>query len=183
MIRTLTVIALIGAPATAIAMSAKEKSETMIEARSSAKATLKNAAGEEVGEATATDIGHGLRVTIEVDDQQPGERAWHLHAIGKCDDAKFTSAGPHWNPANKMHGKDNPMGLHAGDLPNLMVAADGEASASFEIHGAKLTGDGGLLDMDGGAVVVHALPDDYKTDPAGAAGDRIACGVFVADAD
>jgi len=166
MIKLLFPVALIAMPSAVLA------------ANEVATATLMDANGKKVGNAIARDVGHGIEVKVKVKRLPPGERAWHLHTVGKCEDAKFTSAGPHWNPAGKMHGKDNPMGPHAGDLPNLVIGAKGKASASFTVHGAKLSGEGGLLDADGGAVVIHAAPDDYKTDPTGAAGDRIACGVF-----
>lgn len=166
MIRILFPLILLAAPATAIAASGM------------ATATLKDANGKKMGTATARDSGNGIEVTVKAKGLEPGERAWHLHSVGKCEDAKFISAGPHWNPTARMHGKDNPMGPHAGDLPNLTAGAKGKAKASYDVHGAKLSGEGGLLDADGGAIVIHAKADDYKTDPAGAAGDRIACGVF-----
>ena len=109
----------------------------------------------------------------------PGTYAIHLHAVGKCEGPKFTTAGPHFNPAMKMHGRDNPMGPHLGDLPNIVVGAGGSGSVDYEVAGLTLTGGAApLLDADGAAVVVHAGPDDYKTDPSGNSGDRIACGLL-----
>ena len=90
---------------------------------------------------------------------------------------KFASAGGHWNPAARQHGLDNPQGHHAGDMPNLTVAADGTGKLQYTLAGATLAG---LLDADDSAFVVHAMRDDQKTDPSGMSGDRIACGVFKA---
>jgi superoxide dismutase, Cu-Zn family len=140
-----------------------------------ATTTLVDPTGKVMGTATVRDVGHGLQVKITAKGMEPGERAAHLHAVGTCEGPKFTTAGPHWNPDGKMHGRDNPMGSHAGDLPNLKVNAKGRAKLTYIVHGATMAG---LLDADGGAVIFHAKPDDYKTDPAGAAGDRIACGIL-----
>ena len=92
----------------------------------------------------------------------------------------FTTAGPHWNPGNRQHGKDHPAGMHKGDLPNLLVGADGNGSFELTIANASLAGGAGdpLHDSDGAAIVIHAAPDDFRTDPSGNSGARIACGVF-----
>jgi Cu-Zn family superoxide dismutase len=87
-------------------------------------------------------------------------------------------AGPHFNPGGKQHGFENPMGFHAGDLPNLDVGPDGKGKAQAVAKGAGLgTGKDGLFHEGGTALVVHEKPDDMKTDPAGNSGGRIACGV------
>lgn len=107
-----------------------------------------------------------------------GEHAFHIHAVGSCEGTDFKSAGGHFNPHGKKHGKKNPEGAHAGDLPDLAVGPDG--SGSLETLAAEVTlgeGPNSLLDADGSALVIHAKPDDGVTDPAGNAGDRIACGV------
>ena len=105
----------------------------------------------------------------------PGTYGIHLHAVGKCDAPDFTTAGPHWNPAQKQHGFDNPMGAHAGDVRNLVVNPDGTAAVSVQLAGALFDG---ALDADGLALVIHEKADDYSTDPSGNSGKRIICGVF-----
>lgn len=135
--------------------------------------------GADVGTATVSTDKTGLTFTLDARNMKPGTYAVHVHTTGKCEGPKFTSAGGHWNPTGKQHGKDNPLGAHYGDLPNLTVSAAGTGSVTFTIAGATMAG---LLDADGAAVMIHAKPDDYKTDPTGDAGDRIACGVLAATA-
>ncbi len=110
----------------------------------------------------------------------PGSYGAHLHAVGRCDPPGFESAGPHWNPTGQKHGKDNPAGMHKGDLPNLLVGTDGRGSFEYTIPNAGLSGmlPNRLIDGDGAAVVIHASADDYRTDPSGNSGARIACGVL-----
>lgn len=110
-------------------------------------------------------------------DFQPGTYAVHIHSVGRCDAPDFTSAGPHWNPTMRQHGRLNPMGAHHGDMPNVTVSERGIAYAEMPLRGA-LTGAGGLLDADGAAVVIHEAPDDERTDPSGSSGARIACAVL-----
>ncbi|MBA3257857.1 MAG: superoxide dismutase family protein, partial [Gemmatimonadales bacterium] len=107
----------------------------------------------------------------------PGEHAIHLHAVGRCDPPAFESAGDHWNPTNRQHGTASPKGPHLGDLRNVDVARDSSVSVQETAPGGALRGDNALLGGDGAAVVVHASPDDYKSQPSGGSGDRIACGV------
>ena len=146
-----------------------------------ATATLVNAAGVEVGRATIVPTVRGTAVLINatLTKLPPGTHAIHVHAVGKCDPPDFTSAGGHFNPTGKQHGKDNPSGAHAGDLPNFEANAQGEATISYAVPGLTL-GDGpdSLFHPGGTALVIHAAADDYKTDPAGNAGARIACGVI-----
>lgn len=108
----------------------------------------------------------------------PGNYGIHLHAIGKCDGPDFASAGPHWNPAQKQHGFDNPMGTHVGDVRNLDVNAKGLAVIHTKIEGGSFDGPIGAMDEDGIAIIIHEKPDDYTTDPSGNSGKRIVCGVF-----
>ncbi len=139
-----------------------------------ATALLKDATGTDKGRVTIVPAGLGkLRLSIDAMGMPSGTRAFHIHTTGRCDGPDFMTAGGHWNPAMKQHGRDNPMGSHAGDMPNLTVGANGRASVSAEIDGDLA----GLLDADGAAVIVHAAPDDYRTDPTGNAGARIVCGV------
>lgn len=102
-----------------------------------------------------------------------------IYTIGRCDTPGFTSAGPHWNPTGKMHGRDAPNGPHMGDLPNLIAGTDGNGRLEATIPGARLEGGATpLLDADGAAIVIHATADDCRTDPSGNSGARIACGAF-----
>jgi Cu-Zn family superoxide dismutase len=142
-------------------------------------ATLKDAQGQDVGTARFRPAKGGVRVQVEVAHLSAGKHGIHIHAAGKCDAPDFKSAGGHFNPGAKKHGLHSPEGAHAGDLPNLVVAKDGKAKASFVAKGATLgDGDGSLFGPDGTALVIHAAPDDDKTDPSGNSGDRVACGVI-----
>lgn len=142
-----------------------------------ASAVLRMADGTEVGRAVATEVGGGVRVSVDASKLPPGPHGVHVHAVGRCDGPDFTTAGAHWNPAAKQHGAQNPMGPHAGDLPNLPIGADGRGSVTFTLPAGTLPG---LMDADGAAFVIHAAADDLKTDPSGNSGARIACGVFEA---
>lgn len=146
-----------------------------------ASALLHDAAGNLVGMLTlhgATD-GH-LMVMGDLSGLTPGEHGFHIHEKGVCE-APFTSAGGHFNPAGRQHGRDNPQGRHAGDLSNIAVGPDGTAKVHQMLQGVSIAGEGGLpavLDADGAAFIVHADPDDNRSDPAGNAGPRVACGVI-----
>ncbi len=144
-----------------------------------ATASLVAADGTSRGEATLIEAGGVVTLNVKGLGLPPGDHGAHLHAIGKCDAPGFTTAGPHLNPAGKMHGMMNPQGSHLGDLPNLSVAADGTGSLAFRIDGSAAALSHDLFDADGSAIVIHAAADDYKTDPSGNSGPRIACGVFV----
>jgi Cu-Zn family superoxide dismutase len=140
---------------------------------------LRDVGGRTVAAASVTPMGDALRVRVEAAALAAGIYGIHVHSVGRCDPPGFESAGPHWNPSNRVHGRDNPRGQHAGDLPNLLVGTDGRGSFEFTIPGASLSGGARrLLDADGAAVVLHARPDDYRTDPSGNSGARIACGVL-----
>ena len=144
----------------------------------SATATLRDAQGKTVGTATLTPGDGGVKIAVSVSGVAPGLHGFHVHAVGKCEGPDFKSAGGHFNPAAKEHGLENPKGAHAGDMPNLSVGADGVGKGEFLARGASLAPGPGSLFPDGGtAVVLHASPDDMKSDPAGNAGARIACGV------
>jgi Cu-Zn family superoxide dismutase len=146
-----------------------------------ATAELKDKDGKSVGTASFTEAGNGVRVRVEVKGLSAGLHAVHIHAVGKCEAPAFTSAGGHFNPAQKKHGYKSPDGAHAGDLPNMLVAKDG--SGRFEALTDAVTlrsGANSVFDADGSALVVHAGVDDHTTDPTGNAGDRAACGVIMA---
>ena len=144
----------------------------------SARAVLKNAEGKEIGTATFSPAKGGVKVMVQVAGLAPGKHGIHIHAVGRCEPPDFTSAGPHLNPLQKKHGLHNPEGAHAGDMPNLSVGDDGKASATFTARGATMADGAGSLFRPGGtALVIHADPDDEKTDPTGNSGTRIACGV------
>ena len=134
--------------------------------------------GALLGTVTVSEDPAGLVMNISAVGMPAGVHGIHLHEKGLCDGPKFESAGGHWNPATKKHGRDNPAGAHAGDLANLTVAADGTATVSVPVAGAMMaSGPMMLADADGTALVIHAKADDYKTDPSGDSGDRIACAV------
>ena len=146
-----------------------------------ARAELRNAGGQEVGAATFTQVGNALRVLLEVQGLPPGVKGVHVHAVGMCEGPAFTSAGSHFNPHGREHGALNhPKGPHAGDLPNITVGADGRGRLESTTELMSLgSGPGSVFDADGSAIVVHAAPDDFRTDPTGNSGARIACGVIV----
>jgi superoxide dismutase, Cu-Zn family len=144
-----------------------------------ATAELQTAGGEARGRATAAREGDGIRITLTASGLAPGSYAAHVHTTGRCEGPKFESAGGHWNPEERQHGRENPQGAHKGDLPNLTVGENGQGTLEFTIPAATLAGGSTpMLDADGAAMMIHAKADDYRTDPTGNAGDRIACGVF-----
>jgi Cu-Zn family superoxide dismutase len=144
-----------------------------------AKAVLKDASGKPVGAVDLVETPHGVLLKVALKGAVPGEHAFHIHAVGKCE-PPFTSAGGHFNPDHKKHGLEAPEGAHAGDMPNLHVPAGGELSVEVLNGGVTLAKGkpSSVFDADGSAIVIHAGVDDYKSDPAGNAGDRIACGVI-----
>ena len=137
-----------------------------------AKAELKDAQGKVVGTAMLNEVSGGVKIALKVSGLNPGDHGFHIHAVGKCEPPAFTSAGGHFNPGNKKHGKKNPEGAHAGDLQNLRVGADGRGSIDVTAGGVTLKAVAGL------ALVIHADSDDEKTDPTGNSGARVACGVI-----
>lgn len=145
-----------------------------------AAALLAVADGRAIGTASLGQAGSELELTVRVAGMQPGStHGIHLHAIGRCEGPAFASAGGHLNPDARQHGLENPAGSHLGDLPNLRVNAAGTGSLVLPIAGAAEFTRSKLFDADGTAIVIHAEPDDLRTDPSGNSGARIACGVLV----
>lgn len=137
---------------------------------------VRDADGRTLGTLSLTQSARGVSASGRLAGLPPGPHAIHLHATGRCE-PPFESAGGHWNPTNQEHGSENPNGPHHGDFPNITVGSDSTVSIQVTSPDGRLRGGNGLLDADGAAVVVHARPDDYRTNPSGNAGDRIACGV------
>lgn len=145
-----------------------------------ASATIMDAEGAEVGTATLTAMPAGVIVMAEFTGLPPGAHGFHIHETGACE-GDFASAGDHLNPDDSSHGLVEG-GPHAGDFPNIHAADDG--ALTVEAFALGLTMDDaamGLNDADGSALIVHSDPDDYTSQPSGASGDRIACGVISAE--
>ena len=141
---------------------------------------LNNAQGQPVGTATITQRGSGIQIAYDFKNLTPGEHALHIHLAAKCEGPAFTTAGGHFNPEMKKHGLQNPEGPHAGDMNNFTVTANGTAKGTATDPRVTLaTGANSVFANGGTALVIHAGPDDMKTDPAGNAGDRIACGTIM----
>jgi superoxide dismutase, Cu-Zn family len=144
-----------------------------------ATATLHDASGATVGTVNLADSYAGVIITGSVSGLGVGAHGIHVHQTGKCE-PPFATAGGHFNPRQTHHGFENPAGPHAGDLPNIDVPPGGALRFEQLLAGATLTGPGGIIDADGAAIVIHAMRDDYQSDPAGNSGARIACGVVMA---
>lgn len=139
-------------------------------------AQVRNSAGKDLGTLTLTESGGKIAVAGRLTGLTPGEHAIHFHMVGQCDAPKFEGAGDHWNPTNAAHGTKNPKGPHLGDLPNLTVGRDSSVTVQATSARGSLRGQNPLLDSDGASVVVHAKADDYRSQPSGNSGDKIACG-------
>ena len=146
--------------------------------RKLASAALYQANGTPAGTAIVTANGAKGTIAVAIAGLAQGLHGMHLHNVGKCEAPGFTSAGPHLNPHSAQHGTANPAGSHVGDLPNISANALGAGAAKAALPGTLAEQEAALFDADGTAIIVHAEPDDYRTDPSGNSGTRIACGVL-----
>ena len=146
-----------------------------------ATAILINPNGEQIGNAELVETpNHGVLIRIRVEGLDPGPHGFHIHETGECEGPEFSSAGGHYAPWGNAHGVLHPDGKHAGDLLNLHVPASGFVITERLAEDVTLRTDGqaSLLDGDGSALVIHANPDDYESQPSGGGGPKVACGVI-----
>lgn len=144
-----------------------------------ANASLFDTSGTRVGLATFSEVDGNGRMGVSVSGLSPGQHGMHIHENGACTPPDFESAGGHFNPGSKQHGLENPEGPHAGDMPNLVVEADGSADTTFSVATSLLAdGPASMIGAQQRAFVIHADPDDGKTDPSGNSGSRVVCGVI-----
>ena len=150
------------------------------EPQGGAPMTLVNSAGQAIGTVRAWQTPGGISFRIYATGLPHGVHGIHVHPIGRCDPPDFASAGTHWNPAGKQHGLNNPNGPHAGDMPNVTVAANGVLQETVVLPHATWAE---LVDADGAAILIHAGADDYVSQPSGNSGAKIACAVIGSSAE
>jgi len=143
-----------------------------------ASASLQQANSTPAGTAIIAAAGDSITVTVVIAGLPQGVHGLHLHTVGKCEAPSFASAGAHLNPHAAQHGTANPAGSHLGDLPSITANSLGAGTITATLRGSRAEVEAALFDSDGTAIVVHANPDDNRTDPSGNSGARIACGVF-----
>jgi Cu-Zn family superoxide dismutase len=144
---------------------------------------LYDAQGQEVAHATMTQAGRDtVHLAVDATHLPAGTHGTHLHEAGRCEPPQFTTAGGHLNPLARKHGTRNPQGPHLGDLPNLVVGADGHGHMEATVMASLRPGQPPIFDVDGTSLVVHATADDMMTDPSGNSGARIACGIVATPA-
>jgi Cu-Zn family superoxide dismutase len=145
-----------------------------------AHATIMDAKGQQIGRATLTETSGGVLIDLEISGLSSGEHGFHIHQTGKCEpNTNFESASGHFALGGQKHGYFSDGDPHAGDMPNQFVGQDGKLRVQVVNPNVTLEdGEGGLFDQDGSAIVVHANADDYRSQPSGQSGARIACGVI-----
>lgn len=135
--------------------------------------------GRQIGIVILTADSTGLDLHFDVEGLAPGAHGVHLHSTGRCERPDFLTAGPHLDDGEHRHGRENPAGPHYGDLPDLVVGADGTANVTLRLiarPGGRFT-TRPIFNGDGSAIIIHAGPDDQRTDPSGGSGARLACGI------
>ena len=143
-----------------------------------ASAVLKDKDGKVVGKVELVAVPIGVLLDVDLSALPAGDHAFHIHGIGKCEPPSFKSAGGHFDPLEEEHGLMNLEGPHAGDMPNIHLSDTGKLKIEVLNPMVTLSGDNAILDADGSALVIHAGADDYKSNPSGDSGARIACGVI-----
>ena len=167
------------APSVALLLLAGCASMSTSPSGTTATAELRSVGGQPVGTATFTQVDAVVRIVIEAQGLPAGVKGVHIHEVGACEGPTFSSAGGHFNPLGKQHGSLNPQGPHAGDLASITVGADGKGRMETTTELITLgTGASSLFDANGSTLVIHAAPDDFRTDPTGNSGARIACGTI-----
>ena len=149
--------------------------ETVSEPQGGPPSPLIDQSGKQIGTVRAWQTAGGVSFHVRATGLRHGVHGIHVHPIGRCDPPDFASAGTHWNPTNKQHGLNNPNGPHAGDMPNVTVAANGVLDQTVVLPKATMAQ---LLDADGSSIMIHANADDYVSQPAGNSGPKIACAVI-----
>ena len=168
------IVAAVLAPPAAVQAAFAGRPSAALPVPAVATTFLRDAAGKSVGWASFTEAGSGgVHLVVVSLGMSPGLHGFHIHTTGSCVGPDFASAGGHFNPLGKLHG------AHAGDLPNLLVIPSGigvqmTTTTSFSLRPGPVS----IFDADGAALVIHANPDDYVTNPSGNSGPRIACGVI-----
>lgn len=154
--------------------------EVSSESKDKIEVDLMNQEGVPVGTAVLKEVEEGVQISVEAHHLSEGAHGFHVHEKGMCEAPSFESAGGHFNPDHKKHGFKNPEGPHAGDIENLEVGADGTVEQVFVNDRVTLKKGvaNSLLNEEGTSLIIHADPDDYISQPAGDAGERIACGVI-----
>jgi superoxide dismutase, Cu-Zn family len=145
------------------------------EPQGGAPMALINSSGQTIGSIRAWQTAGGVTFRIDARGLPHGVHGIHVHPIGRCDPPDFATAGTHWNPTGREHGMNNPKGPHAGDMPNVTVAANGVLQETVTLPNATMAQ---LLDADGSSIMIHANADDYVSQPAGNSGPKIACAVI-----
>ena len=141
---------------------------------------LISSAGQQIGTVRAWQTAGGISFHVMAKGLPHGLHGIHVHPIGRCDPPDFASAGTHWNPTGRQHGLNNPQGPHAGDMPNVTVAANGVLDETVVRPHATMAQ---LLDADGAAILIHANADDYVSQPSGNSGPKIACAIIRSGAE